>query len=63
MYKGVPGWNKLLDYLYELNYIAIDLKGIGNHNTRLPAEADIIFIPNFSNDDGKKLFFNQKKNF
>ena len=63
MYKGVPSWNKLLDYLYELNYIAIDLKGIGNHNTRLPAEADILFIPNFSNDDGKKIIFQSKEKF
>ena len=39
MYKNVPSWNKLLNCLYELNYVAIDLKGIGSHNTRLPAEA------------------------
>ncbi|MAH74598.1 MAG: hypothetical protein CBD57_00685 [Candidatus Pelagibacter sp. TMED197] len=55
MYNGVPAWNKLLNLLYELNYIVIDWKGIGSHATRVPAEIDMIFIPNFNNDLGKKL--------
>jgi len=63
MYKNVPSWNKLLNYLYELNYVAIDLKGIGSHNTRLPAEADMIFIPNFNNDKGKNMISDSKEKF
>ena len=55
MSYGVPAWNKLLNLLYELNYIVIDWKGIGSHATRVPAEIDMIFIPNFNNDLGKKL--------
>ena len=47
-------WYELLNYLYKLNYIAIDLKAIGGHNTRLPAEADMLFIPDFTKDEGKK---------
>ena len=38
-----------------MNYVLIDTKGIGRHNVRIPAEADMIFIPNFNNEDGKKL--------
>ena len=63
MYKNVPSWNKLLNYLYELNYVAIDLKGIGSHNTRLPAEADMIFVPNFNNDEGKNKILESKEKF
>ena len=55
MYKNVPSWNELLDLLYKLNYLIIDWKGIDSHATRVPAEIDLIFIPNFNNESGKKL--------
>jgi FkbM family methyltransferase len=55
MYKEVPSWIELLNCLHELNYIAIDWKGIGSHASRIPAEMDIIFIPNFKNKEGKNL--------
>ena len=55
MYKNVPGWHNLINLLYELNYSLIDLKGIGSHSTRIPVEADMIFIPNFNNNEGKKI--------
>ena len=63
MYKNVPNWNKLVSFLYELNYTLIDFKGIGNHSTRIPAEADMIFIPNFNNKIGKKLILDNKDKF
>jgi len=63
MYKNVPTWNKLLSFLYDLNYTLIDFKGIGNHSTRIPAEADMIFIPNFNNKIGKKLILDNKGKF
>ena len=63
MYKNVPSWNKLVSFLYDLNYTIIDFKGIGNHSTRIPAEADMIFIPNFNNKIGKKLILDNKDKF
>jgi len=63
MYKNVPSWNKLVSFLYDLNYTLIDFKGIGNHSTRIPAEADMIFIPNFNNEIGKKLILDNKDKF
>ena len=63
MYKNVPSWNKVLNYLYELNYVTIDWKGIGSHKTRLPAEMDMIFVPNFNTDDGKRIILSAKEKF
>ena len=63
MYEGVPSWHELINYLYELNYVLIDWKGIGRHNTRVPAEADLIFIPNFNNQMGEELIRKNKDKF
>ena len=63
MYKNVPSWDKLVSFLYDLNYTLIDLKGIGNHSTRIPAEADMIFIPNFNDLIGKKLILDNREKF
>jgi len=63
MYEKVPSWNELLDYLYKLNYLVIDWKGIGSHATRVPAEMDMIFIPNFNNEIGKKLICENENKF
>tara|TARA_B100001057_G_scaffold359408_1_gene361676 strand:- start:272 stop:1216 length:945 start_codon:yes stop_codon:yes gene_type:complete len=63
MYKNVPSWHKLINLLYELNYVLIDWKGIGDHNTRIPAEADLILIPNFNNEAGKELIKQNKNKF
>ncbi len=52
MYEGVPSWNEILTLLYKLNYVLVDWKGIGKHNTRVPAEIDLIFVPNFNNSEG-----------
>tara|TARA_B100001248_G_scaffold259431_1_gene245454 strand:+ start:2313 stop:2855 length:543 start_codon:yes stop_codon:yes gene_type:complete len=63
MYKEVPSWHKLINFLYELNYVLIDWKGIGNHNIRVPVEADLIFIPNFDNKFGEDIIKNNKEKF
>jgi len=63
MYKGVPSWNELLDYLYKLNYIVIDWKDIGSHATRTPAEIDMIFIPNLNNTKGRNLITANENKF
>ena len=43
--------------------MSIDWKEIGKHNTRAPAEMDMILIPNFNNDEGKKLIIKYKEKF
>ncbi len=63
MYKDVPSWHHLVNLLYNLNYVMIDLKGIGNHNTRIPVEADMIFIPDFNSEIGKNLILGKKEKF
>ena len=63
MYKNVPDWHELISLLYKMNYILIDWKGIGKHASRIPAEADLIFIPNFNNENGKKLIKHNNEKF
>ena len=63
MYKGVPEWTELLQYLSKLNYIITDWKQIGSNSTRTPVEMDMIFIPNFNTEDGKKLIFDNQDKF
>ena len=55
MYKDAPSWEKILSILYDLNYVVIDWRNIGKHVTRVPAELEIILIPNFMNAKGEKL--------
>ena len=63
MYKNVPNWSDLLQHLYKLDYMCCDWKSIGSHATRVPAEMDIIFIPNYKKDSGKKLILDNEKKF
>ncbi len=63
MYKNVPSWTELLYFLSKLNYIVSDWKTIGSHATRTPAEMDMMFIPDFSKDIGKKVILDKKKEF
>ena len=63
MYKNVPSWHKLINFLFENDYVVIDWKGIGKHRTRIPAEMDMIFIPDFNTQKGKELIFNNKEKF
>lgn len=63
MYKNVPNWNELIDYMYKLNYVIIDWKGIGSHATRVPAEMDMIFIPNFNNELGLNMINKKEEKF
>ncbi len=63
MYKAVPSWHHLVSHLSQLNYVLIDLKGIGSHSARIPAESDMIFVPDFNNNDGIELIKNNKEKF
>lgn len=63
MYKNVPSWTELLDYLFKLNYIVIDWKAIGSHSTRIPAEMDMILIPNFNKEIGNKIIRENEEKF
>ena len=36
---------------------------IGSHSTHSPVEMDILFIPNYLTNEGKKLILSREKNF
>jgi len=63
MYKKEPAWTEVTDLLYKLGYIVSDWKKIGSHTTRTPVEMDMVFIPNFLIDSGKKLILEKEKEF
>ena len=63
MYKKEPSWTEVTDLLYKLGYIVSDWKKIGSHATRAPVEMDMVFIPNFLIESGKKLILEKEKEF
>ena len=63
MYEGVPNWSELINYLYSINYITCEWIEIGKHLTRTPAEMDMIFIPNYLTESGKKIILSREKEF
>ena len=63
MYEDVPNWSELMNYLYKINYMTSEWVEIGPHLTRSPVEMDMIFIPNYLNDLGKKLILSREKAF
>ena len=63
MYKNVPSWTEITNFLYKLDYMLSDWKKIGPHATRTPVEMDMVFIPNFLKDSGKKLILQREKEF
>ena len=63
MYQEVPSWSKLVDLLYELDYIVCDWKSIGSHAARVPAEMDMLFIPDFNKEKGRDLINNNENKF
>ena len=63
MYENVPNWSELINYLYKMNYMTCEWIEIGPHLTRSPVEMDMIFIPNYLNDLGKKTILSREKEF
>ena len=63
MYKNVPNWSELINHLYKINYMTCEWLEIGNHLTRTPAEMDMIFIPNYLTEFGKKIILSREKEF
>ena len=63
MYENVPNWSELINYLYKLNYMTCEWTKIGPHLTRSPVEMDMIFVPNYMVDFGKKLILSREKEF
>jgi FkbM family methyltransferase len=63
MYENVPNWGELISYMNKINYVACEWIEIGEHLSRTPAEMDMIFIPNYLLEDGKKIILSREKEF
>ena len=49
--------------MYKINYMTCEWIEIGSHLTRSPAEMDMIFIPNYLTESGKKIILAREKEF
>ena len=63
MYKDMPNWTEILNYIYKLDYMLCSWKKIGAHETQSPVEMDMIFVPNFLTEKGKKLILSRENEF
>ena len=63
MYLNVPNWGELISYMNKIDYMACEWIEIGEHLTRTPAEMDMIFIPNYLTDEGKKIILSRQSEF
>jgi len=63
MYENVPSWSELFSHLYNNNYMAVEWIEIGSHITRSPTEMDVIFIPNYLTDSGRKIISSRENEF
>jgi len=63
MYEDMPSWSELINYLYKLNYMTCEWTEISPHITRSPVDMDMMFIPNYMTDFGKKLILSRQKEF
>ena len=63
MYEDMPAWSEIINYLYQMNYMTCEWIEIGKHATRTPAEMDIIFIPNYLTESGRKIIKSRENEF
>tara|TARA_Y100000590_G_scaffold275641_1_gene309504 strand:- start:13 stop:942 length:930 start_codon:yes stop_codon:yes gene_type:complete len=63
MYENIPSWSELINYLQKINYMSCEWIEIGKHATRMPAEMDMIFIPNYLTEFGKKIITSRENEF
>ena len=63
MYENVPNWGELVNHLQKINYMTCEWIEIGPHLTHSPVEMDMIFIPNYLTDFGKKIIKSREKEF
>ena len=63
MYKDMPNWTEILNYIYKLDYMLCSWKKIGAHMTQSPIEMDMYFVPNFLTEKGKKLILSRENEF
>jgi len=63
MYKDMPNWTEILNYIYKLDYMLCSWEKLGGHTTQSPVEMDMFFVPNFLTEKGKKLILSRENEF
>ncbi|MDC0205305.1 FkbM family methyltransferase [Pelagibacteraceae bacterium] len=63
MYKDVPQWTEMLDYLYKLDYMLCSWNHNDTHTTQTPVISNMYFVPNFLTSRGRQLILSREKEF
>jgi len=63
IYKDVPHWTEMLDYLYKLDYMLCSWNHNDTHTTQTPIISNMCFVPNFLTDKGRQLILSKEKEF
>ncbi len=63
LYEEMPRWTKLLDYLYQLNYMTCQWDEFPARVTQSPVVVDMLFIPNYLNKISQKILVSRQSEF
>ena len=63
LYENVPDWIEILNKMKELGYMPCEWEKQDAQSINIPAEIDIIFVPNYLSEKGKKIIFSREKKF
>ena len=63
LYKDIPNWTEMLNYIYKLDYMLCSWEKVGAHVTQSPIHMSMFFIPNFLTKKGKDLILSRENEF
>ncbi|MDP6683394.1 MAG: FkbM family methyltransferase [Desulfobacterales bacterium] len=63
LYKEMPCWTKLVEYLYGLNYMTCQWDELPSHMTQSPVVVDMLFIPNYLNKINQEMLLSRQSEF
>ena len=62
MYVGIPNGFKLIDELFKIGYIPLQLGNNFNASSS-PSVADVLFMPNWEDENGRKMILSREREY
>jgi len=63
LYEEMPRWTKLVEYLYQLNYMTCQWDELPSRVTQSPVVVDMLFIPNYLNKINQEMLLSRQSEF